>query len=88
MPRLATALMGDSIATNLFMLGYAYQKGLIPVSRRHDRAAIELNGTAVEMNKESFLWGRRAAHDLAAVERRRHLPTPAPTRACRAVWMR
>lgn len=67
--RLATALLGDSIATNLFMLGYAWQKGLVPVSHEALEKAIELNGTAVAMNKAAFLWGRRAAHDLAGVER-------------------
>ena len=69
--RLATALMGDSIATNLFMVGYAYQKGLHPVSAESICKAIEMNGAAVEMNKGSFLWGRRAALDLAAVATRR-----------------
>ncbi|HZW21068.1 indolepyruvate ferredoxin oxidoreductase family protein [Noviherbaspirillum sp.] len=67
--RLATALMGDSIATNLFMLGFAYQKGAIPVSEAALLRAIELNGVAVDANKKSFLWGRRAAVDLARVER-------------------
>ena len=65
--RLATSLMGDSIATNLFMIGYAYQKGLLPVSANSIFKAIEMNGVAIEMNKGSFLWGRRAALDLAAV---------------------
>jgi indolepyruvate ferredoxin oxidoreductase len=66
--RLATALMGDSIATNLFMLGYAYQKGLIPIGHESLERAIELNGTAVPMNLGAFRWGRRAAADRAAVE--------------------
>ena len=66
--RLATALLGNSIATNLFMLGYAWQKGLVPVGEAALHAAIELNGVAVEANKQAFLWGRRAAHDMAAVE--------------------
>ena len=66
---LATALMGDSIATNLFMLGYAYQKGLVPIGAASIERAVELNGAAIEMNKQAFLWGRRAAVDLAAVER-------------------
>ncbi len=65
---IATALMGDSIATNLFMLGFAYQKGLIPVSGAAIDKAIELNGAAVEMNRKAFLWGRRAAHDAGSVE--------------------
>ena len=66
--RLATALLGDSIATNLFMLGYAFQRGLIPISEAAILKAIELNGVSIEMNQGAFLWGRRAAHDLAAVE--------------------
>ena len=67
--RLATRLLGDSIATNLFMLGYAYQLGLVPVSAEALNKAIELNGVAVQLNQQAFLWGRRAAHDLAAVEK-------------------
>ncbi|HTE82709.1 MAG TPA: indolepyruvate ferredoxin oxidoreductase family protein, partial [Reyranella sp.] len=66
--KLATGLMGDSIATNLFMLGYAYQKGLIPIGHEALERAIELNGTAVPMNIGAFRWGRRAAADRAAVE--------------------
>jgi indolepyruvate ferredoxin oxidoreductase len=77
---LATALLGDSIATNLFMLGYAYQKGLVPVSDASILQAIELNGVAVDMNRRAFTWGRRAAHDLAAV-RRIALPDGAPAKA-------
>ncbi|HEY5802017.1 MAG TPA: DUF6537 domain-containing protein, partial [Burkholderiaceae bacterium] len=67
--KLATALMGDSIAANLFMLGYAWQKGRIPLSEASLLRAIELNGVAANANKTSFLWGRRAAVDLARVER-------------------
>jgi indolepyruvate ferredoxin oxidoreductase len=59
--RLATGLLGDTIATNMFMLGYAYQKGLIPVSSVAIDRAIELNEVAVEQNRSAFLWGRRAA---------------------------
>ncbi len=66
--RLATALLGDAIATNVLMLGFAYQKGLVPVSAEAIGRAIELNGLAVEMNKAAFEWGRRAAHNLQAVE--------------------
>jgi indolepyruvate ferredoxin oxidoreductase len=65
---LATALLGNTIATNLFMVGYAWQRGLIPLSLEALERAIELNGVAVEANKEALVWGRRAAHDLAAVE--------------------
>jgi indolepyruvate ferredoxin oxidoreductase len=66
--RLATALIGDSIATNLFVLGYAWQQGLVPVSEAALMQAIALNGVAVENNTRAFRWGRAAAHDLAAVE--------------------
>ena len=51
------ALLGDSIATNLFMLGYALQKGLVPLSRAAIERAIELNGVAVEFNKRAFALG-------------------------------
>src|SRR5439155_11556646 len=66
--RLATGLFGDSIATNLFMLGYAYQEGLVPVSAAAIERAIELNGVAVAFNRGAFQWGRRAAFDRASVE--------------------
>ena len=68
--RVATALTGDAIATNLFMLGYAWQKGRIPLSRAAIERAIEINGVAVEMNLSAFDWGRRTAADRDAVERR------------------
>jgi len=71
---LATALMGDSIATNMFMLGYAWQKGWVPLRREAVERAIELNGVAVAFNLQSFVWGRRAAVDL---ERVRRLALPA-----------
>ncbi|MBB3117021.1 indolepyruvate ferredoxin oxidoreductase family protein [Pseudoduganella violacea] len=67
--KLATALMGDSIAANLFMLGYSWQRGRIPLSEASLLRAIEMNGVAVESNKRSFLWGRRAAVDLKRVEK-------------------
>ncbi|GHH59187.1 indolepyruvate ferredoxin oxidoreductase family protein [[Pseudomonas] boreopolis] len=67
--QLATALLGDAIATNLFMLGYAWQLGLVPVSFAALMRAIELNGAAVAMNKQAFAWGRLAAIDLPAVQR-------------------
>ncbi len=65
--RLATALLGDSIATNLFMLGYAWQRGLVPLSKDAILRAIEINGAAVDANKAAFAWGRRAAVDPQAV---------------------
>ena len=66
---ISTNLMGDSIATNMFMLGYALQKGWVPVSSSAVEKAIELNGISVDFNLKSFVWGRRAAVDLARVEK-------------------
>nr|WP_018972028.1 indolepyruvate ferredoxin oxidoreductase family protein [Rudaea cellulosilytica] len=65
---LATKLLGDSIASNLFMLGYAWQKGWVPISEAALMRAIELNGAAIEMNKSAFNWGRLAAVDMAKVK--------------------
>ncbi|MDB5715107.1 MAG: indolepyruvate ferredoxin oxidoreductase [Sphingomonadales bacterium] len=70
---LATALMGDSIASNLFMLGFAWQRGLIPLSFAALDRAIELNGVGVESNRRSFAWGRLAAHDPDSVDRIAHV---------------
>jgi indolepyruvate ferredoxin oxidoreductase len=64
---IASALMGDSIATNAFMLGLAFQKGAIPLSLEAILRAIEINGAAIEMNKQAFSWGRLAGHDLMRV---------------------
>ena len=72
--QIATALMGDAIATNMFMLGYAFQKGRVPLQEASLLKAIELNGVSVAFNKAAFAWGRTAAHDLASVKK---LTTPA-----------
>ena len=66
--QLATALLGDAIASNLFVLGYAWQHGLVPLSHAALMRAIELNDTAVAMNQQAFAWGRLAAVDLPAVQ--------------------
>ncbi|MCK9382662.1 MAG: indolepyruvate ferredoxin oxidoreductase family protein [Sulfuritalea sp.] len=66
--RLAERLMGNSLATNIFMLGYAFQRGLIPLSSAALLRAIELNGATVEENRRGFSWGRRTAVDAAGVE--------------------
>ena len=65
----AAELLGDAIAANLFLLGYAWQRGLIPVSRDALERAIEINGVAVDANKRAFLWGRRSAHAPERVRR-------------------
>ncbi|WP_050467807.1 indolepyruvate ferredoxin oxidoreductase family protein [Herbaspirillum chlorophenolicum] len=64
---IATALMGDAIATNMFMLGYAWQKGWVPLSEAALLRAIELNALQVDFNKQAFAWGRVAAHDIDTV---------------------
>ena len=64
---IATKLLGDSIASNLFMLGYAWQKGLVPISLDAIMRAVELNGAAVKMNQQAFAWGRLAAENIDAV---------------------
>ena len=64
---IATGLMGDSLAGNLFLLGFAYQKGLVPVSAAAIETAIELNGVAVDFNKQAFWWGRQAVVNLDKV---------------------
>lgn len=63
----ATALLGDSIYANPMMLGYAWQKGRVPLSHAALMRAMELNGVQIENNQAAFEWGRRCAHDLAAV---------------------
>src|SRR6266478_3780867 len=66
--RAATALLGNSIGSNIFLVGYAYQLGAVPLSAASIMQAIELNGEAVEMNQAAFHWGRRAACEIEAAE--------------------
>ncbi|MBS3911942.1 MAG: indolepyruvate ferredoxin oxidoreductase family protein [Hydrogenophaga sp.] len=73
--RLAVALMGDAVATNVFLLGFAWQKGWVPLKEASLLRAIELNGAAVGMNRAAFAWGRQAAVDLAVVRRAAGLPS-------------
>lgn len=64
----AVQLVGDSIYTNPLLLGYAWQKGRVPLSHAALMRAFELNGVQVDNNKAAFEWGRHCAHDLAAVQ--------------------
>src|SRR5262249_33790482 len=66
--RLANALLGNSIGANIFLVGYAYQLGALPLSAEAIEKAIELNGEAVAMNQAALRWGRRAAVDLQKIE--------------------
>ncbi len=76
--RIANALFGQSIGANMFLVGYAYQLGAVPLTAAAIEKAIALNGEAVAMNQAAFRWGRRAAVDRAAVEA---LTKPAPASA-------
>jgi indolepyruvate ferredoxin oxidoreductase len=64
---LATALAGDAIATNVFLLGYAFQKGWIPLPLEALEKAMVFLGIAVAANRRNLAWGRLAAHDLPSV---------------------
>jgi len=75
---LATGLLGDAIASNLFMLGFAYQRGLVPLSAEAIERAIALNGVAVDFNQDAFRWGRRTAIDPALVRARAMPPDAVP----------
>lgn len=59
--KLAETVCGDSIATNIMMIGYAVQQGLVPLTPESIERAIELNAVAVKANKRAFAWGRRFA---------------------------
>ncbi|SIQ14908.1 indolepyruvate ferredoxin oxidoreductase family protein [Marinobacterium stanieri] len=59
----AEKLLGDTVFSNVMMLGFAWQSGLVPVSMEALMRAIELNGVAIDRNKQAFGWGRLAATD-------------------------
>ncbi len=64
--RLAERLLGDSIYSNMIVLGAAWQRGLLPLSRAAILQAIEMNGAAVKGNQSAFEIGRWAAIDPVA----------------------
>jgi indolepyruvate ferredoxin oxidoreductase len=66
--QVASQLLGDSIYTNPLLLGYAWQKGRVPLSHASLMRAMELNGVQVANNQAAFEWGRRCAHNLAEVQ--------------------
>ncbi|WP_298373758.1 indolepyruvate ferredoxin oxidoreductase family protein [Azospirillum sp.] len=74
--KLATGLLGDSVYANPILMGYAWQKGLIPLTEASILKAIELNGVSIKLNTDAFQWGRRAAVDLAAVQAAAAPPAP------------
>ena len=78
---IATALLGNAIAANMFMLGYAYQSGRVPLSAAAIEKAIELNREAVKMNLAAFAWGRRAVAEPETIARlMSELKAPTPSR--------
>ncbi len=66
--QVAVQRIGDSIYANPLLLGYAWQQGRVPLSHAALMRAIELNAVQVDNNKLAFEWGRRCAHDPAAVQ--------------------
>ena len=67
--KLTIGLLGSALTSNVFLLGVALQAGMLPLSSSAIERAIELNGVAVEANREAFAWGRRWAVDPDAVEK-------------------
>ena len=65
---ITTSLLGESLGSNLFLLGLAYQQGKLPVSADALEKAINLNGVAITHNLRAFKWGRRAAINLNKVK--------------------
>ena len=65
--QVSTQLLGDSIFINPMVMGFAWQRGWIPLTQDAIMRAIELNGVQVESNKLAFTWGRWCAHDLSKV---------------------
>ena len=65
----AVAMMGDSLYANPMLLGFAWQRGWLPLEYESLMRAIDLNNVAIDNNKTAFEWGRRAAHDLASVQK-------------------
>ena len=73
---LAEQFLGDSIVSNILAMGYAWQRGLVPVSLAAMQRAIELNGVAVETNKAAFALGRLAAANPVACRELLQEPDP------------
>ena len=66
--QIVTALLGNAVTANVFLVGVAYQAGFIPLPGEAIERAIELNGTAVDANLAAFRWGRRWIIDRGRVE--------------------
>ncbi len=75
---LARRLLGDTVYSNMMLLGMAWQKGLVPLTHDALKRAIELNGVAIAKNKRAFDLGRAIAQDEASLRRAAGLVNPAP----------
>jgi indolepyruvate ferredoxin oxidoreductase len=73
---LAEEFLGDTVTANILAMGYAWQRGLVPIGLAAMQRAIELNGVAVESNLLAFALGRLAA-GLPAALREEAAPVPA-----------
>jgi indolepyruvate ferredoxin oxidoreductase len=76
--QLAERLLGNTIYSNVLMLGFAWQQGLVPVSMDAILRAIELNGVEIDNNRHAFGWGRIAAADPEFVRSRIEQPESRP----------
>ncbi|MGN6389942.1 MAG: indolepyruvate ferredoxin oxidoreductase family protein, partial [Burkholderiaceae bacterium] len=74
---IAAALLGDALATNMFLLGYAWQRGWVPLAEASIERAIELNGVSVDFNRRAFAWGRAAAQNPESVAQAAQQAQPA-----------
>jgi indolepyruvate ferredoxin oxidoreductase len=73
---LMQTLMGDTVYSNMFLLGHAWQQGLVPLSEAALLRAIEINGVKIAENQQAFRWGRLAAEDPQCVRDAARLPEP------------
>jgi indolepyruvate ferredoxin oxidoreductase len=79
--QVATQILGNAVGANIFLLGAAWQRGLIPLSLAAIEKAIRLNGTEVKMNTRAFGLGRLSVakpETLAALMRAREVKAPTP----------
>ena len=74
--RIAESLFASHLAVNMFLLGVAYQAGLVPLSEKSIAEAIRLNGVEAERNIEALLWGRKYYEDAQRVEQLLNPPQP------------
>ncbi len=85
--RIVEALFGDFMPTNLFMLGVAYQAGVLPLRASSIEAAIQVNGVQVEQSLQAFRYGRLWVHDPDRVRTLVEVP-PRGEGEERARWLR